>query len=177
MAKSLKDLYGQQVHVNHFESATGTPTYVQVASTINSNEAIAMIIHRIEYFISGVEMAKILDNADSISLGFVMWSNGVQAVQTTTPGIIDFRTIERNDFGTAGNAILRYDPMVSDFTSLPGGGKICHPASLWSYILGTSLASAVQTITSRVYYTTTPLTDSMYRELYDLQIVRSIVGN
>jgi len=174
--KSLKDVYGQVAALSCVESVAGTAVYTQFDSSINSNERLMMLIHKVEYFIDPANLQLILDSTDRIRFGLSMWSLGAGVAPLyNSSGVLDFNTIGVINYGAASNGQPLLLEHQKDFTSNPGGGLISHPSNLFLFVVGISLASVVG-VYARVHYTTLPLKDSDYAELYNMQILKTIIG-
>jgi len=180
MGKTLKDTYGQRVYLSLTEgSANSGKCTAFGANGIESTAKILMVIHKVVYHVYTSLLSELVNDSDWLMFGLSMWdlagslAGGISAY---TPGIIDYHSISKYDIGSE---IIKTDRLLDQynfsFADMPGGGLPSHPTSLYGFVQGQSLANAL-TIIIDVYYTTMPLGDTDYRELFELQIIKNIIA-
>jgi len=172
MAKTAgKDQFPQYLAIDITESAANTLTFQQLQTGGMLFEKRAMVIHKILYNLTLAQINLLAANVDSIRMGFST-SNQLTAITFNNPNIIDYRSILRADFGTAGSGQLVEMPIVTDFTTLPGGGVIVPSAPLFAFIQGVSLVDPLS-CNVRALFTIKELNPADYGEL--VQAMRVIV--
>jgi len=90
----------------------------------------------------------------------------------TNPAILYGRKFTRLDLGVAATGIIREDPFIVDFSTLPGGGLIVPPNPLFLGVQGSGEAAAAQVMT-RLYYTNYELSPDEYWELVEARRIIS----
>lgn len=173
-SKSIKDIYGQTVQLTVAEAVANTGILDQFTTNVVSDAYIGMLIHRVEYNFGLTNLAAA---ADGFTFGLALWNVGTSGLaMNTTKGIFDWNQFQVSPNGAALNNWIQYTPFIKDFSTLPGGGKICHPSSLWGFVMGANLA-AVMTVYMKVFYTLFDIDDSFYRELYQMQLQDAILSS
>lgn len=137
----------------------------QIASGYALNDLVGMRIHRIKYDLMSV-LNQLNTSADSVRLGFTFMSVApTGGFLPSSAGVINMIRVWRNDFGTAANGFFMEEPsMIEDFTMLPGGGKLVHPASLYMYSYTESGALAGS---GAAYVTIEYTTEDIDKDLWD----------
>jgi hypothetical protein len=171
---SLKDRFSQKVYLHVVETAANAGGIDQVVSQVNASEQVGMLIHRVQYSIPYNTRAAIIAAADSVHFGLCMWK-----IPTLT-ALLDENTVgvihkDYLHFGPAGLTEPTWRLSDHDFSGYPGGGLVAHPSSLWVAICAISIAVAAE-VKCTIHYTTFKLTDKDYQELYNMQILNSIVA-
>ncbi len=157
MAKS-KDLYVNTAYGTVVETAANTLTFSEIQTNVSIFEKIAWIISRIEWYLPTATLALIAAGDDLFTMALTA-SNNLTALALNAPGVIDLNVFQ------SGNVVSGW-PIVRDFSSLPGGGKIVAPRPLFLGLKGTSVASA-GTAECRVAFTQRVMTPDEYLELID----------
>lgn len=170
MAKTTGlDAFANLATINNVESAANTLTYKKLETGISVFEKVAWIIHRIQYFFAGIDVAYLNGNGDSITAA-LLTANTAASINGTAvwadPTMIDNQLIQRNDIGVAASGFF-FDPFITkDFNSLPSGGLIVPPSPLFGAIQGAGNALAQQCI-MRIYYTVKELAVEEYWQLVE----------
>jgi len=166
-----KDQYSQMGYMRVVESAANTLTFAGLSVFSNVLGQKAMIIHRVEYLLSTATPAFLVADADAITFG-LGGDDSLTTVALDSPQIYDYNKIVRVDYGTAGVAFWDVEPIVKDYTMLPGGGKLVPADRLFVWAQGVSIASAI-TVTARFEYTINDLSAQDYLELaQSLRVLR-----
>ncbi len=165
MAKGTMDQFSQYMALTVTESAANTLTFLQVQTGGFLFERRAMIIHRIAYLQSVATAGLLLDGSDRLEFGISV-NNTLTTVAWTDPNVIDLVQQNVFDIGTPASSQLHEHPIVSDFSSLPGGGLIIPAFPIFGFVRGTSIASAA-TVVIRAYYTIRELEASEFIELVE----------
>ncbi len=138
MAKTSKDAYANVAFGTVTQSAANTLTFGQVQMGVGLFEGKAMLIHRIKYRPTSTALREIVTNADRIIVGLTT-SNRLSAIfDVADPAIID-----QKDIVGIGVGVEPYQlPLVTDFTMLPGGGKLVPANPLWVACMSQGFAAA-----------------------------------
>lgn len=162
--QGLTDRYTNKAYGTVTESAANTLTF----SEIQTNEQVfskrAWIISRIEWYLSGSQYTKLAAADDVISLALTS-TNQIASLSLASAGVIDLLEVGLL-FSTAVAYTMLQNPIIRDFSSLPGGGIIIAPRPLYLAAKGTSLATAV-TASMRFLFQVTELKADEYLELVD----------
>jgi len=167
--KNTTDQFANLAIISVTESAANTLTYKKLETGISLSEKVAWVISRLEF--SSGEFGPTIFNGTGDELRIALTvSNSMTALVGTDPMVLDFLKINRFDYGTAANAIMPVQPIIKDYTNLPGGGIIVPPQPLYLAAVGSGLASAT-TVVCRIYYTLLPLAVDQYWELIEARRV------
>lgn len=167
--KNTTDQFANLAIISVTESAANTLTYKKLETGISLSEKVAWIISRVEF--SSGELSPTIFNgsADELRIALTV-SNSMATLVGTDPMVLDFLKITRYDYGTAATAVMSIQPIIKDYTNLPGGGIIVPPQPLYLAAAGVGLTAAV-TVVCRIYYTLLPLAVDQYWELIEARRV------
>lgn len=164
MALQSKDKFANKLYGACVESAANTLTFKEIQTNVDIFSKQAWILHRLEWYLSGTQVDKILQAADWISAALTS-SDKLTSLDLSSPGVIDLMELGIHSLTAVGYQFTQ-KPFVRDFSNLPGGGLIISPRPLYVAVKGESLASAV-TVAVRGYFTALTLTADEYLELVD----------
>jgi hypothetical protein len=150
------------------ESAANTLTFKKLEAGINIYSKTGWILNRVEYY-PGASFGLFNSSGDSLTIGITQ-SNTLSSIDPTEPGVLARERILYEAFGTAATGLLVPDPVVQDFSSLPGGGILVLPNPIYLAAAGSGLSGA-STVTARLWYTQVTLSDADYFELLQLRSV------
>lgn len=155
MPTAQKDKFANMATIKILESAATTLTFAKLETGIALFEKIAWLISRLEIVWQNRGSGLLSANDDSITWALTC-TNQLTALSVAdlieNPSVIYGQRIRRTDFGTAATGQFDVDPMIVDFSTLPGGGIIVPPNPLYGAIVGYSIASAAL-VYLRIYYT------------------------
>lgn len=179
MAKtqSKVDTYGQTVYQFALETVADAGNITAFQTSIaDTSKRVGMIIHRVEYVLYSLNLA-LPGNGDHVSFGLALWQVPLDdLVEMQSVGLLDWNDITNHQLlGTNGSGYLINQPLVKDFSTLPGGGKICHPSALYVWVRGIG-TGVIQNCHARVWYTIIDVDDKFYAELFQAQVQRVIIG-
>jgi hypothetical protein len=127
-----------------------------------------MRIHKVRYFVRSLLEA--LDTSlDYVKFGLSFISQMPAAgFMPYSPGLIDYQEISRLDVGVAASGLIYKDSsIVQDLTALPGGGLLVHPASVYQwYYTGANLAAVAMAIYRELTFTSEPITQDVWDDLW-----------
>lgn len=158
-----KDMYAQIAYIVNVESAANTLSFQALSVFSNILTPKGLLIERVEHYISPVDYNKILDESDSIVFG-LCGDSSMSTVSLADAQVYDYNRIGEADHGTPANAELLFIPVVNDYTTLSGGGRLVPADRIYSFIQGVSLASAV-TVETRFHFRMLDLSAQEYLEL------------
>lgn len=165
MAAGARDKYANKVYGAVTESGANTLTFAEIKTNVDVFSKAAWVLHRLEYFLRAADLDLIVGNLDTIMLALTS-SDKLTTIDQSTAGVIDLFELGGH-FATSVGFAYRDNPVIRDFSGLPGGGIIIAPRPLYVAVKGTSLASAVGPVTLRGYFTQLQLNADEYLELVD----------
>lgn len=158
----MADKYANILYDSVVQSAVNTLTFNSVEIGLSLFDKVGILIHRIEWF--NAEFNLVAD-ADTVEFG-LSTSNGWTAADSSEPSIITFHKMMMVDYGTAATAATIKQPILDDFTTLPGGGLLVTPRPLYIFCDSSALAAA-QTVKTRLFFTIVQLKAEDYFELLE----------
>lgn len=161
-ASSAIDKFANVIYDSVTESGANTLTFEELTVGLNIFDKVGILIHRIEYYDFDILL---VDDTDSIKFGLTA-SNGWSTVTPAETSIITFHKESIREIGTAASAFQRTDPLVDDFSTLPGGGLLTTPKPLYLFAEGNNLGSAA-TVRARIFFTIMKLRPEEYFELLE----------
>lgn len=169
MAKT--DQYSQIGYIAVTQSAANTLTFngISIMTSFLSNSA--MILHELIYQIGPNDYALMTAAADVIYVGMT-GSDTMTSLALNDPEVYDLRFVHRFDMGAAATGQVIKEPVVTDFTNLPGGGVLVPADRIYGFVDSTGLASAI-TVEMRFRFTVLELSANEYLELaQSLRVLR-----
>lgn len=165
MAKIKTDVYANIAFLRVTESAPNTLTFaqLQMANTLMTEKA-ALIIHRIDWWVDGMFLTDA--NGDTAAFGLSLSDRILSLVDPSAPELLAWHQFTMVYTGVPANASIFQQPIMEDFTSLPGGGLLVPADRIYVGVKGGSL-TAVSSAICRFFYTVKPLDTSDYWELIE----------
>lgn len=148
----------------------------KISSNYNPKDLLVMKIQRVRYILDKTRMN--LDAVlDEIRIGLCLQATVPSAgFVSYSSGLLDYNSITQQ-FGTSVGAFPVHTDIVKDFSSLQGGGLICHPASLyaWNHNACTADLAATVSVIIEIYYTLEDLTPADWQEMWQLGYITSTI--
>jgi hypothetical protein len=168
--KGKSDLYANVAFGVVTESAINTLTFAQIQMAVGLFQGIAMVIHRILWHLDSATARELVAATDQVDMALVSSNRLASISDVNDPAIIGKYRIT----GVGAAIAVMHFPLISDYTMLPGGGKICAANPLW---LGLKMAgaAAVGTCRAQLEFTFIELTDRDYLELIQAQFPANVV--
>ncbi len=158
--KVTTDNYANVAYGSVTESAANTLTFSQVQMGVGLFQGIAMLIHRVQWHPTSTALRELVAATDEMQLALTT-SNRLAAIyDVNDPAIIAVKRLVAIGVATGSYEL----PLMSDFTMLPGGGKLVPANPLW---VGCKMggAAAAATIRIQIDFTFVTLDDKDYLEL------------
>jgi len=150
-------------------SAANVLTFAAIQMAVGLFQGIAMVIHRIKYHPTAVSLREIVAATDDLTMA-ICTSNRLTGIHDANdPAIIDNMRI----IGVGVAVEPHRVPYVSDFSSLPGGGKIVSANPLYCGIYTTG-AVAASRFRVQLEFTFIGLSDRDYLEIIQSQFPANI---
>lgn len=162
--KKSMDQFCNKFFASVTESAANTLTFEEIQTNVEVFSKQAWIINRLEWYVPKATFDLVINTADMIDMALT-GSNNIADLGLNNAAVIDRLTLHVREATAVGFA-YREQPLIRDFSALPGGGLIVAPRPLYAAIVGTSL-TAVGTAQLRGYFQTKQLTPDEYLELVD----------
>jgi len=162
--KRVGDQFANVIYGSVTESAAGTLTFTKLETGYGSLNRVGWVVHKLEFYLAVGMSSLIIDNADAIQMA-VTKSNLISSVTLDQAAVIDLCQMQFS-YRTSVGFAMDMQPIIRDFTMLPGGGKLVLPYPLFLAVKGISLASAV-TVATRISFTEQELTDKDWLELVE----------
>ena len=172
MAKIMKDLFSNRAIARNTMSAANTLTFKQVQFAVGIFQGVAIVIHKVNYFLEKAITGAIMEATDQMFMGLTV-SNQTADISMDNIEVVDLHIISVIPHGTAASAELIYSPLVSDFTGLPSGGMLL-PANPIFVALQTDGFVSPAVVDCETIFTFKQLTDKDYIELMQSRIQANI---
>jgi len=169
MAKTKKDEYGNVAFGQVTCSAANTLTFSAIQLAVGTFQGVALVLHRISYFPGSVTLRELVAATDDLSMGLTASNRLTAMYDIADPAVIDCKTIVGVGVAVEPHVL----PYVSDFSGLPGGGKIMTANPLYCGI-NTTGAVAASTMRVQLDFTFLELADKDYIELIQAQLPANI---
>lgn len=166
MPASVKDQYTNIVQVGVTQSATDTLTFQEVDMGLTIFQKVGLIINRVEVQLSSTVYALLAANADRGQIGLTQ-SNQITSIGIQEAAVLMQHEIKVQTVGTPASAFFVEDPLVFDYTGLPGGGLLITPKPLYAAVNSDGLGSAMTEIIFRLYFQIVELKAEEYFELLE----------
>lgn len=158
--KAKKDLYANKAYGLVTMSAANTLTFGQIQMGVGLFQGIALVIHRVLWYPSWGTLKEIVAATDILSFALTTSNRLTGLVDISDPAIITRKAIAAIGVGTEPYHL----PIISDFTTLPGGGKLVPANPLWIGCTSSGFAAAGE-MRAELEFTFVELADREYLEL------------
>lgn len=158
--KAKRDQFSNVAYGLVTMSAANTLTFAQIQMGIGLFQGVGLLIHRVNWWPTRTSLRELVANNDSLQMALTTSNRLTGLVDVTDPAIICCKYLV-----SIGVAVERYEvPLVTDFTSLPGGGKLVPANPLWigAFTEGAAAASVVR---AQIDFSFVQLNDQEYLEL------------
>jgi hypothetical protein len=159
-----KDQFANKFYGTVTESAANTLTFGEIKTNVSVFDKVAWILHRLEWYPTKALMDLVLNTADFFEAAITS-SDGLTSLGLDNAGVIDVLSYGVREASAVGFQ-YHVEPVIRDFSNLPGGGLIIAPRPLYLALKGTSLTAA-GSINCRGYFTVKAMTADEYLELVD----------
>jgi hypothetical protein len=161
MGKSaITDKYSNVAFATVTLSAANTLTFNQILMGTGVFAGVALLINRILWNPTVTSLREIVAATDDLTMALVSSNRLATIFDATDPSVLAQKRLVG-----IGVAVERYElPLISDFSTLPGGGKLIPASPLW--MAGhTSGAAAASVIRCQLDFTFIQLEAADYLEL------------
>lgn len=156
------DKYANVLYDTVTESSANTLTFEEVNVGLNMFDKVGLLVSRCEWTRFDAQLSA---DGDVVQFGLSA-SNGWSATTMAESSLITFHREELQAFGTPATLLQRSQPIVDDFSTMPGGGLLITPKPLYLFIEGGNLGAAA-TVRMRMYFTVIKLQPNEYFELLE----------
>lgn len=159
MAKAtIRDSFANVGYASVVETAANTLTFAEIQTNVSVFEKTAWVLHRIEWYLLAATKALLVAADDLFTMGLTA-SRSLTALGLNESTVIDLLTFQYGDQ-------VMGQPLIRDFSNLPGGGKIIPARPLFCALKGTSVAAA-GSVNCRFLFTMREVTPEDYYNLLD----------
>ena len=169
MAK-IKERFANIGLVTTTMSAANTLTFGTIQMAAGMFQGIAMIIHRVLWWPYTATVREIVAATDSLQMAITNSNRITTIADATDPAIVAMKRI----VAVAANVASVELPLVSDFTALPGGGKITAANPLYLAVSSGGFAAA-GIVAAQLEFSSTELSDADYLEVLQAQFPANVV--
>jgi hypothetical protein len=162
MPAAVVDKYSNIIFESVTESAANTWTAESVDIGLTIFEKVALLVHRIQWSGFTLQLAAV---ADMIQFGLSS-SETISGDVAESAQVITWRQYKIADYGTAANNRIWEEPVVDDYSTLPGGGILIVPRPLYLWVKGANLANP-GAAECKIFFTIVKLKPEEYFELLE----------
>lgn len=161
--RRLADQYPNRAFIYLTTSAANTLTFEQVQFGVGLFQGVALVLNRIEWCPDQGSLSELVAAADRF---FVALTNraDLASLEPENQNILAYKSLRAMQVGAVVSLNHIELPLVSDFSSMPGGGLIM-PANPLYIGLETAGFAAVANVRVVMYFTFKQLADAEYIEL------------
>lgn len=158
-----QDVYPNRALFNVTLSAANTLTFQQIRFGMGLFQGTAIIVNRIDWHLDMVTVHEIITNGDEVRMALTN-RDDITALAMDNMNVLAMNEVTAIVVGTVVGIMHFRNPIVQDFSNLPGGGLIipANPLFIGAVSLGITAAITVQAV---MYYQTKVLADADYIEL------------
>lgn len=158
--KTKADAYANKGYGVVTMSAANTLTFSQIQFGVGLFQGIAILLHRVLWSPTSTSLRELVAATDSLTMALTT-SNRLTALNDVAePAIVSMKYLVAIGVATASYEL----PLVTDYTSLPGGGKLIPANPLW-VAANTAGAVAASVLRAELEFTFVQLADREYLEL------------
>lgn len=158
--KSRKDMYANRAYGEVTMSAANTLTFAAIQMAVGLFQGIAMLIHQINWRPAITSIREMVAATDSLQMAITSSNRLTSIVDVSEPAIID----QKHFIGVGANVAMEKEPYTTDWSMLPGGGKLI-PANPLFIGANSGGFAAAATIRCELLFTFVQLNDRDYMEL------------
>jgi hypothetical protein len=164
-AKSTKlgDAYVNRALKTVTMSAANTLTFEQIQFGVGLFQGVAMVVNRVEWHLPFATLSELVGNADVIELAITN-RDDLTALTPNNQSVLAYDMIRSIAVGAVVSLEHLVMPLITDFSSLAGGGLIIPANPIYAGITTAGFAAAAQ-VNVIMYFTFKQLTDAEYIEL------------
>jgi hypothetical protein len=156
------DEFANIIYQNITESAANTLTFQQIQTGYGTLDKKGWIVSRIEWYVPLASVNLLGTSADLIQIALVT-SNLITTLSLADASLIDLLELGLLQATAVGQNPF-FKPLIRDFSSLPGGGRLMLPYPLYIGVKGTDLTAAINAA-ARIFFTERDLGDQEWMEL------------
>lgn len=117
---TIRDMFSNKAALELTMSAANVLSFLQFRFATAMSADVAMLAHKISYWPAELTYNELADSTDHFIVGLVMTDKVDDLEEIHSPGVIDYHGVA--PVGTC--AEVQYSPLITDWSTLPGGGKL-----------------------------------------------------
>ncbi len=168
MAKSKKDTFVNRALQRITMSAANTLTFQQVNFAVGIFQGVAIVLHRIRYYVGRSAPIEAIAATDTYTFGLTV-SSQIADIAMTHVEVIDSIEVRGVVGGTPATLIQDRAPVITDFTTLPMGGMLVAANPIYLGVFSAGLSTAL-VVDVDILFTFIELSDSDYIELIQSRV-------
>lgn len=141
MAKTKVDAYVNRLYGDVTMSAANTLTFAQILLGVGLFQGMALLIHRVLWYPVATTLREVVAAADSFNMALTSSNRVVDILETSDPAVLCRKSVIGIGVGTEPFEV----PFITDFSTLPGGGKLVPANPLYVAMASGGFAAAGRT--------------------------------
>jgi len=158
-----KDVFVNRALVGMTMSAANTVTFEQIRFGVGLFQGVALLLHRISYYLEHASWAELVADSDYCSMGITV-RDDLSSLTPTNLNLVDVVDMDTCIVGTVVGIDHVVRPIISDFSRMPGGGLLL-PANPIYLAMSSAGFAAAGVCRAVLYFTFKQLADKDYLEL------------
>jgi hypothetical protein len=136
-----------------------------------------MMIRKVTYWLNDSVQDLIITSGTFFRFGLSMLARtpDIGGFTVGDKGIVDWNEYSLDIYG-AGTLIAPSKTVVKDFTNLPAGGLVAHPAFLYWFTGTFGVIAGSAAMRAEILYNIIPIDDTMWEELWQVAALGGIIG-
>ncbi|MBA7549404.1 hypothetical protein ES705_41885 [subsurface metagenome] len=140
--------------------------YEEIEIGLNLFDKVALVISRIEYIPASLAWQELDAGNKALWFGLIQ-SNAPALVSANERSVVDYKRLTVVEMGVVADGQVMVEPLVTDFSTLPGGGIIIAPKPLYIFACTSAYAVNFGAVVARIYFTIRTMADADYLELLE----------
>lgn len=161
----IQDTYVNRAYSRVTMSGANVLTFSEIQTGMAMFEKVAWIIHRIEWFPFLTSLQELAATSDDITMALV-GNDNMTGLVLGDQAVYDILTLGINLVGAVVSHIILEEPIIRDFSNLPGQGLIIPPRPLYVAMMTNGFVAA-GSVDCRIYFTYKSLKADEYWELVE----------
>jgi len=151
-------------------SAANTLTFDQVSFAVGLFQGVAMLMHRILWKPASAFLRELTANTDQCIFALTTTNRLTTLEDSTDPSVIAYYKI----VGMGAGVEPIHLPLITDFSTLPGGGKLVAANPIFLAAVSSGYAAALGPVLAQIDFTFVNLSDAQYLEVLQAQFPANI---
>ena len=176
MAKTtVKDVFAQRMCASlTLAAAADSENYEAFTDAYKPEDLKAWIIHRAEYEFEESVLTALDALNDRIKFGLsFLITQPTGGMEIDDPGVLDHNSLRCYHTDAVREEFHHLkEPIIKDFSGLPGGGLLVHPVNLYLWAYNDQVIANTLDLHCMIHYTLIDITDAIHKELWQAIYIR-----